>query len=76
MNQLSHNAIAPLLAALLLAACSTTPELKAPALPMPVGLQGSAATGAGGRRHRPGKWRSRPKRSRAASGGWRSTIPR
>ena len=34
MNNIAQR-IAPLLAALLLGACSTTPELKAPALPMP-----------------------------------------
>jgi multidrug efflux system outer membrane protein len=40
MNQLAQR-IAPLLAALLLAACSTTPELKAPALPVPAAFKES-----------------------------------
>lgn len=40
MNQIAQR-IAPLLAALLLAACSTTPELKAPALPTPAAFKES-----------------------------------
>ncbi len=38
MNKLARR-IAPLMAALLLAACSTTPELKAPELPMPAAFK-------------------------------------
>jgi multidrug efflux system outer membrane protein len=38
MNQIAQR-IAPLMAALLLAACSTTPELKAPALPTPIAFK-------------------------------------
>jgi multidrug efflux system outer membrane protein len=40
MNQIAQR-VAPLLAALLLAACSTTPELKAPALPTPTAFKES-----------------------------------
>lgn len=40
MHQIAQR-IAPLLAALLLAACSTTPELKAPALPVPAAFKES-----------------------------------
>ena len=38
MNQIAQR-VAPLLAALLLAACSVTPELKAPALPVPAAFK-------------------------------------